>query len=814
MKKVTAFATFVALAAGATVVSAALPNPSMRGSDTLFEIYANPATDAPGVLGGIIKNCPGAAAITYIGSGSGNGQTDTSAVPPARARVAPMSRHYNNGICANPQASDAEGIAFALDGLAIIAAGERGDASGTPLCSAGAQDCDRGTDANSGLAYSRTIAVSDQNGTPGVQCISSTYVNTKNVTTTACTNAYQGGLPVRGSCAAGQLCLDTDSPTDNVGNFCGTITKSATAKTVTTPGCAAADATTYTVQGWRDVLRILYAGMPMGDNTQANRDCNSDLRFSLANSYASVFQTDCTQGNCTQVKHMFRRDEFSGTTDVFLGLLLLPTIAPETFETISGYNYPTVASAFCNVRRNTDTWDSPTPPYGRNEQIGTALNVPDGPPYYPEFQDEDPIRRTCDGDNNAQGILPPFQPPTVAAHEQVCGARGTLGLVLPISIPTSQTLANQYPTEVCSLGAFAVKSGPVRADGTVEFCPNGDKAIGGVFCYYPTTTSGDTRCMNGRDNRPAFALDRAHALLTNVDGRVYNLTLHTGTGSDDIVKVSRVKTDGVADGATEQVRHIGAFYRIHQTRTLTAPFDAHTCQQNDDTQQIACLVAASKCSLGYAGLEGPALQAGAFDVKLNALDATPACVQKLLDGGSTSGNDNPTAYYPVSRKLYLNTVIGFEEPTSTAAGQYDPAELELAKCTAAVTDARITRFGFIPMPETHTNPAFRNPFCEDYNQASNCTGAQANNPNACAAHFSGVGCDSTANTQGTCAAGKLCVDIGDGDPNGDVCATACDQAAGTLGASPCTSIETCVDTGDGDANGDACLEPANPAGVP
>ena len=49
------------------------------------------------------------------------------------------------------------------------------------------------------------------------------------------------------------------------------------------------------------------------------QNCNDPCRTELANNYAKLFEGSCTPGNgCTQVWHAFRRNDESGTTDVFI----------------------------------------------------------------------------------------------------------------------------------------------------------------------------------------------------------------------------------------------------------------------------------------------------------------------------------------------------------------------------------------------------------------------------------------------------------------------------------------------------------------
>ena len=63
----------------------------------------------------------------------------------------------------------------------------------------------------------------------------------------------------------------------------------------------------------------------------AEKDCASEVRTTLINTWGNMFQGGCTNSNCTQLKHAFRRDDVSGTTDTFLELLALPAITATPF---------------------------------------------------------------------------------------------------------------------------------------------------------------------------------------------------------------------------------------------------------------------------------------------------------------------------------------------------------------------------------------------------------------------------------------------------------------------------------------------------
>jgi hypothetical protein len=102
---------------------------------------------------------------------------------------------------------------------------------------------------------------------------------------------------------------------------------------------------------------------------------------------------------------------------------------------------------------------------------------------------------------------------------------------------------------------------------------------------------------------------------------------------------------------------------------------------------------------------------------VNGLSPTIACIQKFA--------------YPLSSKLYLDTMLGF----SAVTGQ----ELALSRCLAdlAITNTGLTQYGFIPPPS--------GVFCEDFNEKALC--GASSNINACT-NNAAVGLPTTSTTCG------------------------------------------------------------------
>jgi hypothetical protein len=209
----------------------------------------------------------------------------------------------------------------------------------------------------------------------------------------------------------------------------------------------------YKFNGWRDVLRVLFAGMvhsgaATGTNNLAvaARDCLAPARVAIANNYGVFFENNCTSPGselvagtttavCAQIRHVFRRDDFSGTTDTVVALLGLPAIVQPS------PTQPTGFSPFCNAVRpafafpaaptclqgSDATWD----PTFRTVGVGCTR---ENTVYRSTMQNNDPIRRLC---INTGAAIP-------SIGEDVCSHSGDLGLVL--SMNDASASAHRTPT--------------------------------------------------------------------------------------------------------------------------------------------------------------------------------------------------------------------------------------------------------------------------------------------------------------------------------------------------------------------------------
>jgi hypothetical protein len=537
---------------------------------------------------------------------------------------------------------------------------------------------------------------------------------------------------------------------------------------------------------WREVLRIIYTGMPksVGNNVFL-RDCNSQARKDIVNNWDNVFHgtvNACTDSHPSVqgtgaagydqtnsiiepgIRHAFRPDDESGVTEVFLLQLNLSPInfeqlAPAGSNTVQTAVYRALAnSPFCNNKRPEDKWQPVTLSAGRDfnsSQIPQMVNVgvPPGAgtglgyaphlagsanatnlaPYVNEYMDQDPIRRKCVGRGNNSNAALPF--------EQVCGADGALGVVLPITVPADLTTAERYPSLACAPGqGFFLGPSLQRVTTDPVRCPNGDATTDGQ-CLLPvrvdlTMPNGVAfDCINPPGNVPQAVFDtdgdgsyypdapRTDG-RTDIDGRAYNLILRKPNG--DIRTVIRNSPQRVG---LISVPVAASFYRIHSTRSLLSPplHVTATCATSDNaTDQIGCLTRANPCSIGFAGRGALTNNPGTTSILVNGIPNTAETIRAQITGG---------VVYPFAHRLYLNTLQGFEAlQNSDATIPSSDAEEEMAKCFATLPfngtiNVESARYGFVKLPAP-AGLGQEQPLCVDINGPALCSGA-ATNTDAC-----------------------------------------------------------------------------------
>ena len=669
MKTTYAIASFLAAGAGALSAGAALNLAQYAGSDTELTIIRNLITQAS-ITG-----------ITYVGGGSGAGET---AMYNQTQTTAPMSRFFKagvsstvNNVCGSGHATTAEGVVIALDGLSILGK----DTSITQSGGAGCGDLNEdGSGVSPAFKEPHVGLRSDGNFT---------------------WTSFESNNPHGASDGCSYVTYNKNS--------------------VHVPGGS------YNFLDWQDVLKVLLAGQthtytiteaagagsalcPTGGagTCAAGQDAGllpgstlpvspavltatSPVRWALLANWSSIWedQTDatCATGHCKCIHHIVRRDDWSGTTDTIVSALGLSSIPG----------------------------DHSTDPFANSLHVAMNLNYPTGlpaldPQYMQSFppptdQDFDPIRVTCAGDGTAAG------------DDVVCEGDGTLGVMLPVEPSSDLTQAQAFPNATAGIplvvGFAAAQAGNVGA--LPYTCLNGDTPIGVNNCYVPIVK---TLGANGFANLVESGTPPVTCLypsgkptgttpglcVTNEDARVFNKMVHTATGAYQFG----------SNGKPIQ----SAFYRNWGPRVdVSAAADAR-CALGDATQDIGCVLATvptESCSLGYAGLLAT-LQVGAEALRIDGVLPSTANVQ--------------TFAYPASRKLYFNTMIGFQNVVSP--------ELDLAKAAAGgggFLSGIITAQGFVNLPATAPNGT--SPYTEDWNEIANCA-LGGTNSDATSANPSGI----------------------------------------------------------------------------
>jgi cysteine-rich repeat protein len=110
------------------------------------------------------------------------------------------------------------------------------------------------------------------------------------------------------------------------------------------------------------------------------------------------------------------------------------------------------------------------------------------------------------------------------------------------------------------------------------------------------------------------------------------------------------------------------------------------------------------------------------------------------------GNPHGTGpEYPLARKLYYNTLIGFQNIANTSADPGAAGELDVASWVSSTTniDPILSSLGFFSLGAQSPNGGPDVPFCEDFNQQTVC-GASSND-NACNRNPTGVPSDPSNN---------------------------------------------------------------------
>jgi len=286
-----------------------------------------------------------------------------------------------------------------------------------------------------------------------------------------------------------------------------------TGTTVDCPECNSGTST-YCMSNWQDALRLIYAGMSKtAGNNVANKNCGGDVRRSLVAQWSEIFAGGCTGSDCTSLKHAWRRDDLSGTTEAFLVLLGLPAIA---------------STPFCN---------------------GTAA------------QDLDPIRVDCHDDDDVcdalkSGLVLPIFVPEVNAAPDVTE------YPVQACTPTKFALAQAQRVVINAAGDFDY------------ICPEGTQWSVASSCLAPyfdapgQAVSKRYDCLNTKDNKSAFTTGPTG------DGRIFNKFVRKGDAAGSIVtdKAGRLEVNGYY-----RVRSNDGCQQISSTRNIGCLAGDYSC---------------------------------------------------------------------------------------------------------------------------------------------------------------------------------------------------------------------------------------------
>jgi hypothetical protein len=714
------------LAVGLGAASNATAQLQLKGSDTLDSVTRD-AIAAAGVT----------AQLTYIAGGSGAGET---AMINGSQHISPLTRELNNGVTdAVKCTATAQQLLIGLDGLSVVAANQtHGDGfRDTPSTADDCSDSISGGKTLTGIVKADGVTPCDANDgctTPGQY----TFVDWRDVLALLYggRNHNAGAALNAASGAACTYSIDT---------------------TVVPPlegGGPSGDALCPAGQ-------VCYPNNKCGDPTLVGKrksnlvNCDSPVRRALASSWASIF-TDagtpnaCRTGTCTSLRHAFRRDDLASTSDTFLAFIGL-TATPGYTKAFAN-NSPLIdrqatASPYCSagervlnkddadyldldpIRRGVDATNTLNPP-NRNglEQInefdGLAAGGTDtscnalvgGQPKIPQDH----------GSVTQPGIWPdPNIPGSAALLQADLGSTGAapggvlrttstrtcLGLILPISIPGNYATAQQAffadstnttvacdivdppasPTPGVSSFAFVI----MDTQHASSLCPNGlPQPCLIPYKYDPTLAAPhhNFNCLSDQlnPNIPGGYADRRA------------LNLHPIDSAGHYVRDNYLNPNIPATSlsAARQARVVSAYFRLHTTRTTTLNGSVPTlaagtaCQLLSDDPQIGCLVKANTCTIGYGGRVAAdditVTTANNFSLQLEGIPPSQVNVQNLVTLG--------TPVYPMARKLWLSSIVGFSSPLLT------PGELALYQYESVPTqiDPIVQAHNFVALPASVT----------------------------------------------------------------------------------------------------------------
>ncbi|MDB4986868.1 MAG: hypothetical protein JWN04_2046 [Myxococcaceae bacterium] len=380
------------------------------------------------------------------------------------------------------------------------------------------------------------------------------------------------------------------------------------------------------------------------DGADAATGVSAGQRAALISNWNGIF--GCSGSECASgLRHAFRRDDTSGTTDTFRKQLGVSTSLNPAAPAAGGV---------------------PVVPFCNGNDVGRLPTNPSGYAAGRVQQDLDPVRVASLSPEDVSGPIPftntgaPFNFPAK-----------TLGVVLTIEVPTAfsssgstvaASAADLFNPTPCVSGQFLLVSNPSVAPGV---CPDGTSPVGPNLCYAPSAGTPTNPVFNCTAN-PA----RPGNSPSNFDGRIYNTVLRDAAGN------IRVQPPAGTLSASSTRRINTAFYRLH-TLGRTVPSVVPACNSFlDATHTIGCFTKADPCTIGYAGFDADTV-GGIKPVTING-------VQPLVSAGV------PNSSYLFYRKLWINALNCTDAGGNAISAPYNGVTNILQNDTNAGSAAGLT----------------------------------------------------------------------------------------------------------------------------
>ncbi len=501
----------------------------------------------------------------------------------------------------------------------------------------------------------------------------------------------------------------------------------------------------------------------VGRRNPGRANCLSPVRQALVDRYGEIFSDaagapSCRTGTCTKLKHAFRLDDQSGTSDTFAALIGLPPIAPYTRAYVSapggaiGNGTPipdrfATANPFCNagerpmnrgdadyldldpIRRAVDWFADSSQALNRFglEQVGE---------YYGKTFGGNNNDANCNTDLDASvlGVQPPIPedhasstepgvwpdptiPGSTALLQADLGSNGTsgalssptattrqcLGLVLPISLPDSfGTVSRAYFGDSAS-------GQPIACDAVAQ--------DGVSLAFAPVTPDGQhpgtALCPNGLPQPcmlpyhfdPTLAFPYYN--FNCISDRISPAPAAVGY-SQDRRALNLHPVDSTGHYVRDHYRNpfipigSGGISATRQTRVVSAYYRIHTTRT---TNLHGSSPTGGPCTAFSSSVQiGCLVKASTCSIGLASREAVDGFPRHnlafRLDGISASAANlqslltGSSPVYPMARALWLSSIAGFSSGTLNG----DEFELMSFESTPSSIDPIIQSHNFVTVP--------------------------------------------------------------------------------------------------------------------